>query len=82
MTTMCPLVERLLQEAMAAAENAAVHQRFLDAKRRVNLLAYACQYDLPNVEFCQQLSQASGKPFLDILDASYGELPIPPAPQG
>jgi hypothetical protein len=82
MTTMSPLVELLLQEAMAAAENAAVYQRLLDAKRRVNLLAYACQYDLPNVEFCRQLAQASSVPFLDILDASYGEPPIPPAPQG
>ena len=81
MTTMSPLVELLLGNAISS-ENAAVYQRLLDAKRRVNLLAYACQYDLPNVEFCRKLAQASGVPFLDILDASYGDPPHTSAPQG
>lgn len=70
MTTMSPLTEELLTAAIAS-EDVAVYQRFLDAKRRINLLAAACQYDVPNVEFCRQLAQASGVAFLDILEASY-----------
>ncbi len=72
MTTMSPMTEELLTAAIAA-EDAAVCQRFLASKRRINLLAAACQYDVPNVEFCQKLSQLSGVAFLDVLEASYGD---------
>lgn len=81
MTTMSPWTEELLTAAIAS-EDVAVYQRFLAAKRRINLLAAACQYDVPNVEFCRKLAQASGVAFLDILEASYDTTPTDSVYQG
>lgn len=67
-----PTPEAIL-DAAKQAETRAVWSRYLEAGARLRLLAWACEHDMDNVEFCRKISRAAGKDFLDVLVASYAD---------